>query len=169
MPVLEKGGDKSLTKRPSNQFDSPNERGAITMMIATIGQWPRIDYKDPEQVAERFNLLFQHAAEHDIVVLPSTMALALGVSVRQLERWRSGEARQNPEVLRLIQSAYDMSMGALQMASLTGKVQPLQALAIQHSMGMQDNPDKVKEAATEDDRSATAQEIAMKYADMPDE
>lgn len=167
--MAEKGGDKSIAQRGRVQFDSPNERGAITMMIATIGQWPRIDYKDPEQVAERLNQLFAHAAEHDIVVLPSTMALALGVSMRTLERWRTGEFRQNPEVLRLIQTAYDMSMGALQMASLAGKVQPLQALAIQHSMGMQDNPDKVKEAATEDDRAATAQDIAMKYADMPDE
>ena len=95
--------------------------------------------------------------------------MALGVSLRTVELWRTGQLRQNPDVLRLIQAAYDMSMGALQMASLTGKVQPLQALAIQHSMGMQDNPDKVRESYSEDDSRQTAQDVMLKYADLPDE
>lgn len=160
---------QGLTPRKPGDFAPVNERGAIMMATTSIMKWPKIDAHDPEQVAERLDMLFSYMAEQDLIVLPSTMALALGVTIRTLDRWRSGQRNQNPEVLRLINAAYDSIMSTLQLAGLSGRVQVLQALAIQHSMGMQDNPDKVQEAVDEDDRSASAQEIMMKYQDMPDE
>ena len=166
--MTDNANNQQMVKRKHEKFEVVNERGSIMMATTGIMKWPKIDYKDPEQVGDRLEQLFAYMAEQDLVVLPSTMALALGVTQRTLERWRSGEIRQDPEVLRLINAAYDSIMSTLQLAGLSGRVQVLQALAIQHSMGMQDNPDKVREAVEEDDRSATAQEIMMKYQDMPD-
>lgn len=160
---------QGLTPRKPGDFAPVNERGAIMMATTNIMKWPKIDPHDPQQVGERLDMLFSYMAEQDLIVLPSTMALALGVTIRTLDRWRSGQRNQDPEVLRLINAAYDSIMSTLQLAGLSGRVQVLQALAIQHSMGMQDNPDKVQEAVDEDDRSASAQEIMMKYQDMPDE
>lgn len=146
-----------------------NDRALISTATAEMMSWPQIDTNDPEQVAERLNLLFAYSADKGIYVLPSTMAMALGVTLRAIEHWRAGSRRKDPEVVKLINAAYESSMATLQMASLLGQVQPIQALAIQHAMGMQDNPDKVAPPEEVDDRSATAQEIMDKYADMPDD
>lgn len=158
-----------MQRRKVGTFESPNDRAVISTATAEMMTWPRIDTNDPEQVQERLNLLFAYSADKGIYVLPSTMAMALGVTLRSIEHWRAGSRRKDPEVVNLINAAYESSMATLQMASLLGQVQPIQALAIQHSMGMQDNPDKVAAPAETDDRSATAQEIMDKYADMPDD
>lgn len=160
--------DNALRKKNDN-FDSPNDRALMLTATYELTSWPKIDYHDPEQVEQRVKEFFAYSAERGLVPLPSTLALALGCSLRAIQLWRSGGQRQDPKVLEILNNAYNLMIANLQMAGLTGKVQVIQALSIQHSMGVQDNPDKVSTESLPDDRRITAAEIRQKYQDMPDD
>ena len=145
-----------------------NDAGSMLQATYDITQWPQIDYHDPNAVRDRIEQYFGYCAENNLVPLPSTLCLALGCTIRTLQHWRAGTRRCDPEILEQINKAWNLMIANLQIAGLTGRVQVIQALSIQHAMGVQDNPDKVAQEAVTDDRRQSASEIKQKYQDMDD-
>lgn len=159
-------GNELAPKKKGGSLTYVNDPGLTLAATYELTRWPKIDNHDPEQVEERINQFFAYSSEHGLVPLPSTLALALGCSLRTLQAWRAGTRRNDPRVIELLNNTYSIMIANLQMAGLTGQVQVIQALSIQHHMGVQDNPDKVAQEAISDDRQQTAAEIRQKYQDM---
>lgn len=163
--------NNSLQKRKRGEpgFTEVNPRATALAAMNEMRMWDKIDYHDPEQFRQRTEQFFAFCEERGILPLPYMYAGALGCTHRAVNLWRTGVNRTDPEILQIITQAWDYMLASLQVAGLTGEVQVIQALAIQHSMGMQDNPDKVASEAAQDERKKSAQDVRMKYQDMPDD
>lgn len=163
-------GEKALQRAPrKSDFQVVNPRATAMSAMAEMRTWDKIDTHNVEQFQQRTEDFFNFCNERGIIPLPYMYAGAIGCTLRQINYWRTGHTRTDPEILQTIAQAWDYMLASLQIAGLTGEVQVIQALSIQHAMGVQDNPDKVAGEAQMDERKRSAQDVKMKYQDIPDD
>lgn len=160
--LVNRGGSESLTEREQR-------RAEIAVALETLRKWPRIDYHDSAQVEKRLDEYWQFILGTGLLPTDESLATALGVTARAIRYWKTGERKTDPEIIEMLERSRDYSIMVLQNMGAYNIINTLQGLSSQHALGVQDNPDKVVQTVVSDEYTQTAQDIMMKYQDMPDD
>ena len=106
----EKAAKKLTAKqtKATNQIKPEGEKITNKEMLnnlLTLYSLPRIDIHDPEAVRNRIEDYLKFMSEADMRPTTETLCVAIGISLRTLNRWATGITNPTPEHKELAQSA----------------------------------------------------------------
>jgi hypothetical protein len=166
---------KSKTTSVFNPPDlPPGENNKYTTFALAIMQLPKIDIKNPEQLATRLTDYFQLCADHDMKPAVAAMALSLGMDRRRLWEIKTdqpGAAINNSmpqECKDIIKMAYDSLEVLWEGYMANGKINPVSGIFLgKNNFGYQDKQEYVvtpNQMAQETDPRI----IEAKYDELPE-
>lgn len=101
---------------------------SYVLELKSLNENKKIDMKNPEQVKERITDFFNACAKYEVKPLVTGLALALGISRRQLSDIANGcptmACVNIPEVRNLIQQSYNALDALYEQYVMTGAVNP---------------------------------------------
>lgn len=115
------GAGRKITKEP----------GANRRMLANaLEAWklPRIDTKDPYQVAQRLESYFNFCLERDLKPSVTGMANWIGVAETTIKNWYTGKTPPTPEHQELMIRSYGILMQIWDESMEEGKVNPVSGI-----------------------------------------
>ena len=136
-----------------------------------LASWdlPPIDISDPKQVEHRIYEYFQFCVDNDRKPNIKGLGNWLGVSDETVRNWRNGTYREDTH-LGLIKKAVDLLQEMWWDYGQNGKCNPASWIFIgKNAFGMKDTQDVVITPNNPLGETASAEEIAQKYAELPAE
>lgn len=130
------GGNKrpDRTEAMSLHTDPGDNRKYLQHSMAMFN-WPKVDFKEPQQVLERVTAYFQLCADDDMKPSVAGLALAFGIDRRRL--WEiANEVKGhalithdvNPQTVDYIKKAYQILNAQMEDYAQNGKINPVAAI-----------------------------------------
>lgn len=163
-------------KRPkrSEQMQVHTEPGDNTKYLTHslhMWDWQKPDMTDNAAVSERIQQYFQLCADDDMKPSVEGMAVAFGTDRKTLWRWANGVVKSIPEeVSHTIKKAY--AILNLQMADYmqNGKINPVAGIFLmKNNMAYSDTTEVVLTPNSPLGETVPAEQLAEKYAELPEE
>ncbi len=175
----EENMERDLSKKPKNSnalFMPPDlpdgENNKYTAFALAVMQLPKIDVKNPDELATRLTDYFKICAEHDMKPAVAGMALAMGIDRRRLWEMKTDVAGRNvdmpQECREIIKMAYN-SLEVLWEGYMTsGKINPVSGIFLaKNNFGYQDKQEYVVTPNTMADE-IDPRVIEAKYDELPE-
>ena len=141
------GGNKRPDRTTAMSVQTePGDNRKYLQHTMRMWNWPEVDMREPEQVAERIEQYFGICIEDDMKPSVAGLACAFGVDRKTIWAWANGvDSKTLPtESRNLIKKAYQNLNAQMENYMQNGKINPVAGIFLmKNNMGYQDKQEMV--------------------------
>lgn len=169
-PIAEKDRHKAMISRAqAGTLDNPNDNQKMVAHAVQIMSFPKIDTHDLDQVEQRTYEYLSLCAQNGMKPGIEGYALALGINRKSLFDIRTGRQKRPKEVVEIMERTCQLVGEIMENGITDGKINPLVGFFFMRNNHGYKNADPEEEPHTINEETKTAEQIAAKYADIPDD
>lgn len=169
-PIAEKDRHNALiNKVKAGTLDDPNDNQKMVAHAVQIMSFPPIDTHNAEQVQTRTYEYLGLCAQNGMKPGIEGYALALGINRQSLLQIRKGMLKRPKEVVEIMERTCQLVGEIMENGITDGKINPLVGFFFMRNNHGYKNADPDEEPQNTNEETKTAEQIAAKYADIPDD
>ena len=161
------GGNKRPDRTTAMSVQTkPGDNRKYLQHSLRMWDWPSVDMKEPEQVAERIEQYFGICIEDDMKPSVAGLACAFGVDRKTIWAWANGvDSKTLPtESRNLIKKAYQNLNAQMENYMQNGKINPVAGIFLmKNNMGYQDKQEVVLTPNNQLGEATPPEELQQKY------
>lgn len=161
------GGNKRPDRTTAMSVQTePGDNRKYLQHTMRMWNWPEVDMREPEQVAERIEQYFGICIEDDMKPSVAGLALAFGVDRKTIWAWANGvdSAYLPNESRNFIKKAYQFLNAQMENYMQNGKINPVAGIFLmKNNMGYQDKQEVVLTPNNQLGEVTPPEELQQKY------
>lgn len=144
----------------------PGDNTKYLTFALALKALPKVDMKNPEEVAQRVTVYFETCAEHDIKPGMASLALSFGLDRRSLWEYINGKMAKNREVSDTLKKASQILDTMMENYMQNGKINPVSGIFLmKNNFGYQDKQEVVVTPSGPLDGTKDTKALEAQYVD----